>query len=70
MQNADLRNKSYNQILVKNKSGAARKQFIFYFFFQLKFFLVFFFFKFLKIVCLDQIQKSHIFYKKKLQSLN
>ena len=37
-------------------------------FFQLKCFLVFFF-KFLSIVCLDRIQKSHIFYKKKLQSL-
>ena len=52
MQNANLRNKSYKQFLVKNKSGAARKKFIFDFFFQLKFFLVFFF-KFLNIVCLD-----------------
>ena len=69
MQNVDLRNKSYKQFLVKNKSGAATKKFIFDLFFQLKFFLVFFF-KFLNIVCHDQIQKSHIFYKKKLQSLN
>ena len=67
MQNVDLRNKSYKYFLVKNKNGAARK-IIFDLFFQLKFFLVFFF-KFLNIVCLDQIQKSHIFYKEKLQSL-
>ena len=65
MQNVDLRNKSYKQILVKNESGAARIFFIFDFFFQLNFFLVIFF-KCLNIVCLDQIQKSHIFYKKKL----
>ena len=32
MQNVDLRNKSYKQFLVKNKSGAARKKFIFDFF--------------------------------------
>ena len=64
MQNVDLKNKSYKQFLVKNKSGAARKKFVFEFFFQLNFFSVFF--KFLNIVCLDQIQKSHIFYKKKL----
>ena len=69
MQNVDLRNKSYKQFLVINKSGAARKKFIFDFFFLLKFFLVFFF-KFLNIVCCDQIQKSHMFYMKKLQSLN
>ena len=69
MQHVDLRNKSYKQILVINESGAARKKIIFDFFFQLKFFLVFFF-KFLNIICLDQIQKSHIFYKEKLQSLN
>ena len=65
MQNVDLRNKSYKQFLVINESGAARKKIIFDFFFQLKIFLVFIF-KFLNIVCLDQIQKSHIFYKKKL----
>ena len=69
MQNVDLRNKNYKQFLVKNKSGATRKELIFDSFFQLKFFLVFFF-KFLNIICLDQIQKSHIFYKEKLQSLN
>ena len=69
MQNVDLRNKNYKQFLVKNKSGAAKKIIIFYFFVQLKFYLVFFF-KFLNIVCLDQVQKSHIFYKEKLQSLN
>ena len=69
MLNVDLRNKSYKQFLVKNESGVARKKIIFDFFFQLKFFLVFFF-KFLNIICLDQIQKSQIFYKKKLQSLN
>ena len=55
MQNVDLRNKSYKQFLVKNKSGAAKKKKI-DFFFQLNFFLVFFF-KFLYIVCHDQIQK-------------
>ena len=69
MQNVDLRSKSYKQILVRNESGAARKKIISDFSFQLKFFLVFFF-KLLNIVCLDQIQKSHIFYKEKLQSLN
>ena len=69
MQTADLRNKSYCEFLVKNESGATRKIIIFDFFFQLKYFLIFFF-KFLNIVCLDQIQKSHIFYKEKLQSLN
>ena len=69
MQNVDLKNKSYKQFLVKNKSGAARKKIIFDLFFQLKFFWVFFF-KSLNIVFLDQIQKSQIFYKKKLQSLN
>ena len=35
MQNVDLRNKSYNQFLVKNESGAARKKSIFDFFSQL-----------------------------------
>ena len=65
MQNVDLRNKSYKQFLVKNKNGVAKKKFIFDFFFQLNFFSVFFF-RFLNIVCRDQIQKSHIFYKKKL----
>ena len=65
MQNVDLRNKSYKQSLVKNESEAARKKFIFDSFFHLKFFSIFFI-KFLKIVCPDQIQKSHIFYKKKL----
>ena len=69
MQNVVLRNKSYKQFLVKKKSGTARKRIIFDFFFQLKFFLVFFF-KFLIILCLDHIQKSHIFYKEKLQNLN
>ena len=29
MQNDDLGNKSYKQLLVKNKSGATRKKFIF-----------------------------------------
>ena len=69
MQNVDLRNKSYKHFSIKNKTRAARKKIIFHFFFQLKIFLVFFF-KFLNILCLDQVQKSHIFYKKKLQSLN
>ena len=55
MQNVDLRDKSYKQFLIKNKSGAARKKIIFDFFFQLNFFV--FFFKFLNIVCHDQIQK-------------
>ena len=65
MQNVDLRNKSYKQFLVKNKSGVARKKIIFDFFFHLNFISVFFL-KFLNIVCPDQIQKSHILYKKKL----
>ena len=65
MQHDDLRNKSYKQFLVKNESGAARKKIIFDFFFKLNFFSVFSF-KFLNIVCPDQIQKSYIFYKKKL----
>ena len=64
MQNVDLRNKSYKQILVKNESGAARKK-KFDSFFQLNFFSVFFF-KFLNIICPDHIQKSYIVYKKKL----
>ena len=66
MQNVDMKDKSHTLFLVKNESGAARKKFIFDFFFQLNFFCLFF--KFLNIVCLDQIQKSHIFYKEK--SLN
>ena len=69
MQNVDLRNKSYKQFLVKNESGVARILFIFDSFFQLNFFSVFFF-KFPKIVCPDHIQKSHMFNKKKLESLN
>ena len=39
MQNVDLRNKSYKQILVKNESGAARIFFIFDLFFSIEFFL-------------------------------
>ena len=39
MQNVDLRNKSYKQFLVKNKSGATRNENIFDFFIQLNFFL-------------------------------
>ena len=65
MQNVDLRDKSYKQFLVKNESGAARKSFFFYSFFQLNFFSIFFF-KFLNILCPDQIQKSYMFNKKKL----
>ena len=64
MQNVDLRNKSYKQFLVKNKSGAARKNF-FLTLFSIEFFSVFFF-KFLNTVCPNQIQKSHMFNKKKL----
>ena len=69
MQHDDLRNKSYKQFLVKNESGAARKKIIFDFFLKLIFFSVLSF-KFLNIVCPDQIQKSYIFYKKKLLNLN
>ena len=65
MQNVDLRNKSYKQFLVKNESGAARKNIFFYSFFQLNFFSGFFF-KLLNIVCPDEIQKSYMFNKKKL----
>ena len=64
MQNVDLRNKSYKQFLVKNESGAARKNF-FFTLFSIEFFSVFFF-KFLNIVCPNQIQKSYMFNKKKL----
>ena len=63
MQNDDLRSNNYKQFLVKNESGAARKKIIIDFFFELKYFFVFSF-KFLNIVCPDQIQKSYIFYKK------
>ena len=53
----------------KNKTRAAQKNKLFLtFFFHLK--NLFIFYRFLNIVCLDQIQKSHLFYKKKLQSLN
>ena len=65
MQNVDLRNKSYKQFLVKNESGATRKKKKIYSFFQLNFLIVFFF-KFLNIVCPDEIQKSYMFNKKKL----
>ena len=65
MQNDDLRNKSYKQSLVKYKIGTPRKKKILTSFFQFSYFFVFFF-KFLNIVCLDLIQKSHIFYKKNL----
>ena len=65
MQHDDLRNKSYKQFLVKNESGAPRKKIIFDFFLKLNFFSVLSF-KFLNIACPDQIQKSYIFYKKKL----
>ena len=60
MRNVDLRNKIWS----KTKVGQLEKKFIFDFFFQLNFFV---FFKFLNIVCLDQIQKSHIIYKRKLE---
>ena len=63
MQNVDLRNKSYKQFLVKNENGAVRKKIVFDFFFHLNFFSVFFF-KFLNIVCPDQIQVTHILQKK------
>ena len=65
MQHDDLRNKSYKQFLVKNESEAARKKIIFDIFLKLIFFSLLSF-KFLNIVCPDQIQKSYIFYKKKL----
>ena len=68
MQKVDSRVNNYKQFLVKNENEAIIKKLIFDFFFQLKFLLVFFF-KLLNIVCLDQSQKSHSFYKKKLQSL-
>ena len=42
MQNVDLRNKSYKQLLVITDSGAARKKIIVDFFVQLKFFFLFF----------------------------
>ena len=52
MQNVDMRNKSYKQFWIKNKSEVARKKLFLIFFFQLNFFSVFFF-KFLNIVDLN-----------------
>ena len=69
MENVDLRNKSYKQFLVENENGEARENCFLYCFFQLNLFSVIFF-TFLNIVCPDQIQKSHMFNKKKLESLN
>ena len=63
VQNVDLRKRSYKEFLVKYESEVARKKYIFDLFLQLKIFLVFFF-KFLNIVYLDQIQKSHILQEK------
>ena len=54
MQNVDLRIKSYKQFLVKNESEAAREKNIFDFFFSTEFFF-YLVFKFLNIVCPDQI---------------
>ena len=65
MQNDDLGKKSYKQFLVKNESVAVGEKFIDDFFFELKFFLVSSF-KFLNIICFDEIQKSYIIYKKNL----
>ena len=65
MQNDDLGKKSYMQFLVKNESVLIEEKFIDDFFFELNFFFVSSF-KFLNIICSDQIQKSYIFYKKKL----
>ena len=44
-----------------------KKKFAFFFSLQLLYVL---FFKFVNIVCPDQIKKLHVLYKKKLQSLN
>ena len=53
----------------KNKIEATRKEYYFLLLFPIEIFLVFFF-RFLNMVCLDQIQKSHSFYEKKLQNFN
>ena len=55
MQNVDLRNKNYKQFLVKNESEAAKKKFIFDFFFHLNFDSVFFLTRF----------KSHTYFTRK-----
>ena len=53
----------------KTKLGKLEKKLFLTSFSNLKLFFVFFL-RFLNIIRLDQIQKSHSFYKKKLQSLN
>ena len=69
MQNVDLKKiKAINSFWSKTKVGQLEKK-LFLIFFSIEIFLNFIF-KFLKIVCFDQIQKSHTFYKEKLQSLN
>ena len=65
MENVDLRNTSYKQVLVKNGSGEGRKNCFLYCVFQLIFFSVMFF-TFLNKICPDQIQKSPMFNKKEL----
>ena len=55
--------------MAKTKLRQLEKKIIFDLFFQLNSFLVFFL-RFLNIVCPNRIQKSHLFYKKKLQNLN
>ena len=49
----------------KNKSGIPRKK-LFLTFFSIEILFFVFFFKFLNIICPNQIQESHSFYKKKL----
>ena len=65
MENVDLRNKSYKQVLVENESGEARKNWFLYCVFLLIFFSIILF-TFVNKVCPDQIQKSHMFNKKEL----
>ena len=52
MENVDLRNTSYKQVLVENGSGEGRKNCFLYCVFQLNFFSVMFF-TFLNKVCPD-----------------
>ena len=58
----------YMHANTKNEIQASKNFFVFEFFILIDYFN--FLIKFLKIVCLDQSQRPHLFYKKKLQSLN
>ena len=67
MQRNHLLKKDYKQFLVKSKTRASRKFFIFELFFNFKNFHVFLI-KLLNIISIDQNQNMHIFFKKNFQS--